>query len=126
VPAALHTAPDEKGTSQMHSSMARVPIRNPERYIKQVCSHLSRRLRTEFAGDSGVIWRDGDRCVMETEPRTLVLTASAVTSERLAALQDVIARHLERFATVQQVQVRWEPATVLMEGRPPGVSPPEN
>jgi hypothetical protein len=93
------------------TSTARVPVERPERYDKQLISHLGRR-RTARAvpPDGGVVeWPDG-ACGLACEPGVLVLTASAVDGEALARVQDAVGRHLERFGAREEVQVRWSPA----------------
>jgi caffeoyl-CoA O-methyltransferase len=92
----------------MAESEARVPTPQPERYIKQLVSHLGHRAQTELGPDGqGVIRLDVGYCTLTAAPGTLVLHATAEGAEGLARVQDVVARHLERFGTREGVQVQW-------------------
>jgi hypothetical protein len=92
-------------------STARVPVERPERYVKQLVTHLAHRRTTEWLPpDTGTVrWPDG-HCGLACAPGFLVLTATADDAEALARVQDVIGRHLERFGAREGLQVRWSPA----------------
>ena len=94
----------------MPESVARVPSRAPERYLKQLVSHLGHRLGTELLPDGrGVIRFESGECLLAAEPDALVLSASAADGAQLGHVQDVVARHLERFGARDGIQVRWSP-----------------
>jgi hypothetical protein len=96
----------------MMQSVARVPTGQPERYLKQLVSHLGRRRTTELlAPGHGVITFDDGRCTLTAEEGVLVLTAMAVDLAALARIQDVVGRHLERFGTRAELRVRWPTPT---------------
>jgi hypothetical protein len=93
----------------MSSAVARVATMTPERYIKQLCSHLARKRTTMLVSPGeGVITFDTGRCVAVAAPGLLVLTATADSAEALAHIQDVVGRHLERFGARSELEVRWE------------------
>jgi caffeoyl-CoA O-methyltransferase len=89
-------------------STARVETGRPERYIKQLASHLGRRIPAE-AGDDGrmtLTLRQG-RCELVPASAFLELTAVADDAEALTGVQDVVTRHLLRFATQEELTVTW-------------------
>lgn len=92
----------------MVTSTARVPSDRPERYVKQLVSHLARKRNTHLiAPDAGSIeWPDG-HCGLACEPGALVLTATADDDEAMARIQDVVSRHLERFGARDDLRVDW-------------------
>jgi caffeoyl-CoA O-methyltransferase len=91
-------------------SVARVATAQPERYLKQLVSHLGHRRSTELHADgSGLVRFDDGRCELTAQPGVLVLTASAEDLAGLTHVQDVIKRHLERFGTRAELQVTWSP-----------------
>jgi hypothetical protein len=95
----------------MAQAEAVVATDRPERYVKQLVSHLGHRLTTELKDDgTGVIHRGQSRCVLTPEPGALRMSATADTAEDLAAIQDVVARHLVRFATQDTLQIAWQPS----------------
>ncbi|MEJ3745994.1 DUF2218 domain-containing protein [Actinomycetes bacterium KLBMP 9797] len=94
----------------MFTSTARVPTTRPERYIKQLVSHMGHRATTELGDDGrGVITLQHGQCVLTPSEEHLLMVATAADAETLAVVQDVIARHLVRFATQEQLTVDWTP-----------------
>jgi len=93
-------------------SIAAVATDRPERYLKQLVSHMGRKAEADQneAGDSGTIRFASGTCALAAEPGVLRLTATAEDTERLARVQDVVARHLVRFAAQDELTVEWAAA----------------
>jgi hypothetical protein len=93
----------------MIESVANVKTDRPERYLKQLVSHMGRKVDSEQSddGSTGSMTFSSGRCTLTAEPGTLVLTVHAEDEERLAAVQDVVTRHLVRFATQDELVVEW-------------------
>jgi hypothetical protein len=92
----------------MRQSVARVQTAQPERYVKQLVSHLGHKRATELlAPGHGVINFDDGRCTVTADEGVLVLTAIAEDLAALARIQDVVGRHLERFGTRAELRVQW-------------------
>ena len=90
------------------TARADVPTEAPDRYAKQLLSHLGRRVSwttdgnvstAELAGGTGrVVVGDG----------VLTLIAEAPDGEALSRVQHVLGSHLERFASrKEQLTVTW-------------------
>ena len=96
----------------MIESVANVSTERPERYLKQLVSHLGRRVDSEQTedGSAGSLTFSSGGCTLRVEPGALVMTARAADDERLAAVQDVVTRHLVRFATQEELVVEWSAA----------------
>jgi hypothetical protein len=92
------------------TATARVETQTPERYAKQLCSHLGRRSEAQYDAGEGVIELTRGTVHLRSLPGELVLTASAETPEALAAVCDVAGRHLERFGQRHELSVQWDPA----------------
>jgi caffeoyl-CoA O-methyltransferase len=87
---------------------AEIATPTPERYIKQLVSHLGRKATTELRPDeTGVIAVHDGQCTLTGEGELLVLQASAEGAEGLAHIQDVVGRHLERFGARADLRVEW-------------------
>lgn len=94
---------------------ASVPTDRPGRYGKQLAAHLGRRHGGEWDDEAGTGW------VQLAEAR-LELTAldgsldlaidppEGADGETLDRLEDVVGRHLVRFATRDTLDVRWRRA----------------
>jgi enamine deaminase RidA (YjgF/YER057c/UK114 family) len=100
----------------MHRSTAVVVTDAAERYAKQLLAHLGRKNQVEaLDGGGGRLHFDyGTGTVRPGEDR-LVLDAEAADAESLARVQDVLARHLERFGARRELSVRWTPQEVRVQ-----------
>lgn len=80
----------------------------PDRYIKQLVSHLGHKITTKMRADgSAVIAVEDGQCTLTTGTELLVLEASADSTKGLAHIQDVVGRHLERFGARADLRVQW-------------------
>lgn len=89
------------------SSRADVVTERPERWAKQLVSHLGHKVAHESTerGDELTI---GDGLgIVSVQPGIVVLEAYANEPELLARVEDVLGRHLERFAEKDGLKVTW-------------------
>ena len=88
-----------------------MPTERPQRFVKQLVTHLGRHRTAELlTPDEGRIqWPDG-ACGLSCESGVLVLVVTADDADALARVQDTVARHLERFGAREDLRVRWSPA----------------
>jgi hypothetical protein len=89
-----------------------VPTDAAVRYAKQLLAHLGRKNTVELLDgepDAGrLVFAYGTGTVRPATDR-LVLDATAPDAEGLAHVEDVLARHLERFGARRELIVRWQP-----------------
>jgi uncharacterized protein len=92
-------------------STAVVATDAPERYAKQLLSHLGRKNTVETVEGE----RQGGRLLfsygtgtVRPEDNHLVLEATAEDPDSLAHVEDVLARHLERFGAKRKLVVTWQ------------------
>ncbi len=97
----------------MLTSQAKVPTDAAPRYAKQLLSHLGHRAQVEalegepdggklvFAYGTGTVRPAGDH---------ILLVAEAGDEGSLRHVEDVLARHLERFGARRELVVSWEEA----------------
>lgn len=79
-------------------------------------SHFGTKVQTELReGGGGRLVFDFGECDLESSPSGIRLTATATSREDLAKLQDVVARHLVRFGSVDELHVSWADS---IEGEP--------
>jgi hypothetical protein len=91
----------------MFSSEARVPTSVPARYLGQLCKHFAHKVPVEYTAEHGRLEFPFGTCVVEAESDLLVLRADAQDEPSLRHLEEVIARHLERFAFREKPEIRW-------------------
>jgi hypothetical protein len=89
---------------------AHVPTARSARYAKQLAEHLGHRSQIRETPDGIVIELSIGSCLLTTGDDELTLTARAKTTEDLAVVSDVVARHLVRFGQRDELVVEWEPA----------------
>ena len=90
------------------TTTARVPTTSGSKYLQQLCKHWSHNLAVEFTPEHGTVTfpRDGRAgtfpedglCTFDAAEDALVVRIDASTEAQLHALEDVVARHLDRFA----------------------------
>ena len=82
----------------------------PARYVKQLLSHLGRRITAESLPDDPaggrLVFPFGTAVLRSGEGR-LTLEACAPDAEGLAQVEDVLGRHLERFGARSELAVNW-------------------
>lgn len=97
----------------MPRATAVVVTDNPDRYAKQLLSHVGRKNGTEpldgVPAGGRIVFPDGVGTVRPEEGR-LVLEADAPDADGLAHVTDVLGRHLERFGARLELVVTWNPA----------------
>lgn len=81
----------------------------PERYIKQLVSHLGNRLETSVddAGTATVRMPNGSTCVLVPNETGIEMRANADDDESMARIQDVVGRHLIRFTKDEALTRDW-------------------
>jgi hypothetical protein len=89
------------------TARADVATDTPERYAKQLVSHLSRKTEFTTEGATSTAPIAGGTGVIEIGDGVLTLLAEAPDGETLARVQDVLGRHLERFGQRNELTVVW-------------------
>lgn len=92
----------------MPLSTAFIATERPERYVKQLISHMGHKADAKHTGvgRGRIVFRSG-ACSLVSSPQRLVLIAAAADLDSLNGVQDVIARHLLRFATQEELHLTW-------------------
>ncbi len=91
----------------MPAATARVPTLLPRRYMGQLCKHFEHKLPVTLGETDGVITFGMGICTLRAETDAIVMRVEAPDDEGLARLEDVVARHLVRFAFREPVAVDW-------------------
>lgn len=86
---------------------ARVETDTPGRYITRLCKHFAHKVPAEHADGQGRITFPFGTCALRAEEGVLVLHGEAEDEEGLQQVEDVVGRHLERFAAPDALDVTW-------------------
>ena len=92
-------------------SEARVTTDVAPRYLTQLCKHFQHKLPVTLADDHGTIAFSGGTCALQATDGILVMQVTADDEAALATLEDVVARHLVRFAFRDPPEIRWTRAS---------------
>lgn len=86
-------------------SVARLGTKLPARYMTQLCKHFEHKLPVTYDATSGTITFSSGVCALRAEDGVLALSLSAADPAALAQVQDVVARHLVRFAFREEMHI---------------------
>ena len=91
------------------SSVAHVATGSAERYMVQLCRHFAHRLPVTQVGSGGRIEFPAGVCLLDTATTagTLIITVNTRDEDSLPQLEDVVARHLARFAFRETLDIVW-------------------
>jgi hypothetical protein len=96
-----------------HTARASVPTETPGRYVAQLCKHFAHRIPAEYdpptfeATRGRIEFPDAGVCELRAVPGSLELALTAKDEETLRRLEDVVAKHLARFAWREPPVVAW-------------------
>lgn len=92
----------------MHSATARVPTGHASKYLQQLCKHWQHNLAVAFTPEHGTVtfpkdargadWAGDALVTFDAGPDALSVRIDASSEAHLEAMQEVVARHLDRFA----------------------------
>ena len=80
---------------------------NASRYLQQLCKHFAHKLQVTFDPHAGRITFSIGTCDLTAGAGELRLSLVAPDDEAMARLQDVVARHLVRFAFREGLSISW-------------------
>lgn len=94
--------------TSLFASEAHVATEMSSRYLGQLCKHFQHKLPVTFEGQHGRIEISAGVCTLDAaNANSLVLRVETADEAALAGLQDVVARHLERFAFRDKPAIVW-------------------
>jgi hypothetical protein len=93
----------------MLNSCAALAIERPERYAKQLAAHISHKAEasSESDGVTTITFGFGASGTISVNSDSVLLSAQSETQEGLERAQDVLGRHLLKFAKLDDQQITW-------------------
>ena len=90
---------------------ATIQTTTARRYLGQFCKHFAHKLPTELTetNTTGQVTFPAGTVILDATETTLRLSLSTPTPDNLPTLQDVVARHLIRFAFREDLALDWLP-----------------
>jgi hypothetical protein len=95
----------------MLSSQADIPTDSAARYLGQLCAHFAHKPELDVvrAEESGLIRFPSGQCSLTAKKESLHLQIDGRDQFSLERLQDVIDKHLQRFAFREPPKIDWHP-----------------
>ena len=83
----------------MVETRAMVPTASASRYLQQLCKHWAHKFAVAFDTTAGTVpFPNGAVLTMTAAPEALLVSVTAADAGSAMSMQDVVARHLDRFA----------------------------
>jgi len=92
------------------TAIATVATEHASRYLQQLCKHFAHKLPVTFDETAGQIDFSIGTCRLAAADGLLTLTLTAPDGSEMPQLQDVVVRHLVRFAFREELAIDWRPA----------------
>lgn len=93
----------------MSRSRVEVTTQHASRYLQQLSKHWAHKFETEFTPLSSKIALPLGDARLNANETSLIIEVAAHRSEDLTVLQDVVQRHIERFAFKETLAFEWRP-----------------
>lgn len=93
----------------MSSSRVEVTTQHASRYLQQLSKHWAHKFETEFTPLSSKIALPLGDARLNANETSLIIEVASHKSEDLTVLQDVVQRHIERFAFKETLAFEWRP-----------------
>jgi hypothetical protein len=88
-------------------STATITTANGSKYLQQLCKHWSHKLETEYDNERGRV-NFGDAAVhFSAAAHHIIAVLAGPNAETLDRLEEVVARHLRRFAHRENLAIMW-------------------
>jgi hypothetical protein len=91
----------------MAIAKSRIETDKGSRYLQQLCKHFGHKIPVEFTPQAGSIQFEMGRCALAADPTGLDLQVEGEDEAKLQRLEEVVARHLERFAFREELKIVW-------------------
>ncbi len=99
------------------STTGRFPTDRPERYAKQLCSHLGRKLETHFEDGDGTVKLGTAIARLTSAPTGIEVAVSGVEDVDVHRVMGVVGSHLEGFAQKDGTLMQWDDAELAAAAR---------
>jgi hypothetical protein len=94
----------------MTTATCDVATAHASRYLQQLCKHFAHKLPATFDPTTGRIDFSIGGVDLAADGERLTISVTPSAAEKLADLQDVVARHLVRFAFRETLEFDWRTA----------------
>ena len=87
--------------------MANIATPNARKHFVQLCKHFQHKIPANWAANAGSIEFLFGQCRLSGTDGELEIVLASADAAQLTQLQDVVARHLVRFAFREELAITW-------------------
>lgn len=102
----------------MITATGRIPTDRAERYIKQLLSHVGRKLEVEEGEPTSWLRLADARVALTATPAAVLIEASADAEHHLFRAMYVVQNHIERFGAKNELVTQWDDAELAARYEP--------
>ncbi len=88
---------------------AEIVTPNASRYLQQLCKHFAHKIPARYDERAGDVAFPKGACHLDAADGLLTITLASPDAAQMAELQDVVVRHLVRFAFREELRIAWQP-----------------
>lgn len=92
----------------MTKAICEIATASASRYLQQLCKHFAHEIPVSFDATAGRIDFPMGAVDLAATADHLTITVAPVEAEKLADLEDVVVRHLVRFAFRETLECVWQ------------------
>jgi uncharacterized protein len=100
---------DKPVTTKAHCT-ATIETASASKHLQQLCKHFAHKTTVTFDPTAGRIALSSGDCELAASDNVLTISLVAADDTYMAQLQDVVVRHLVRFAFRETLQIDWRAA----------------
>ncbi|MET3587891.1 hypothetical protein ABID21_004023 [Pseudorhizobium tarimense] len=89
------------------ASQTSIATEHASKYLQQLCKHFAHKRPVTFDERNGQISLMTGECNLRAEDASLLVRVEAEEASQLPQLEDVVVRHLVRFAFREELNVEW-------------------
>ncbi|HRN56139.1 MAG TPA: DUF2218 domain-containing protein [Agriterribacter sp.] len=91
----------------MIRSSAEILTKEGSAYIRKLCRHFVHKIPVSYTETDGRAELPDCICLMHADANTLTFTITGATTETVVKGEDIVVRHLEKFAFREQLEISW-------------------
>lgn len=91
----------------MAKAHSRFPNSQAPRLLGRLCKHFSHKIEARWSEREGLLRFSIGECALQADDEALHLACTAPSAAELEELQEVIRRHLQGFAQVDELVLQW-------------------
>lgn len=93
----------------MPQSQAKVPTEKASSYLQQLCKHWAHKFTVDFTPEHGTVpFSPDDSLALHAADGILTMQLTTQDPEQLTRLEDVVDKHLLRFAFRETLAIDWQ------------------